>query len=198
MIKRTLSAIGKMRTKQVNKKIRKINARNKKKGVELVYAQAEQRQAKRIKQALKNGLVLNPNKAEYCSAYATRIAKQIFQKEYVKAHAWELAQKNKLVYESKFNPKTLKGEVSERLLRTLIKKRIIKPGTILGVYYPESGHNQTQRKVTHAMLYVGEGKFWHNFYGPKVVTLGEIYTTKEKGKRVLYPVQVIEAKAVVK
>lgn len=194
MIKRTLNAIGKIQTNLTNSKIKRINNKNKKKGIKLIYAQAEQKPVKSVLKAIKNGLMLNPNKPEYCAAYATRIAKQLFNKEYIRAHAWELSLKNKLIYESKFNPTTLKGELLKRQLRIFIKRRIIKPGTIIGVYYPESGHNHTQRKVTHAMLYVGEEKFWHNYYGPKIITLKEIYTAKEKGKRVLYPVQVIEPK----
>ncbi|MDD3086138.1 MAG: hypothetical protein PHD80_03500 [Candidatus ainarchaeum sp.] len=197
MLKRTLQTIGRIQTRLINSKIKRTNAKNKKKGVELVYAQAEQLPVKNIFRSIKNGLVLNPNKPEYCAAYATRIAKQLFKKEFVRAHAWELAYKNRVTYESRFNPKTLKGELTKRQLNLFIEREVIKPGTILGVYYPQSGYNHTQRRVTHAMLYIGEGKFWHNFYGPKIIALQEIYSTKEKGKRVLYPVQIIEPKGTI-
>lgn len=191
MIRRIVGAIGKAQAKVTNQIIDKLNERRTKKGkAYLMHAEAA---IPSIKTLFTRGFAINPNKGGYCSAYATRVAKELFKKEYEYAPAWKLASKNKLVIDSHFDVSTQRGEIGPSQLHSLIKREILKPGMLLGVFFPESRHNQVQRRVTHMMIYMGDNMFWHNYGGINKISLTRIYTEKEKGKRIFYPVQIIDA-----
>lgn len=139
--------------------------------------------------------VFNPNKAGNCSAYATRIAETFFGKSFVRADAWELGLRNRIVSKAAFDRKTRKGGFSKQRLAGLIKSKKITPGTIIGVFYPNSVHNKPGRAFTHVMVFVGKNTFWHNYSGPKKISLDEIFSVvNKKGERLFFPVQLIEPK----
>lgn len=195
MIRRMIGAIGKAQAKVTNKVIDKLNPRREKKGkAPLVHAEIAPPSS--IKDLFTRGFAINPNQGGKCSAYATRIAEQKFGRKYTYAPAWKLANENRLVVESRFDPQTQRGEIGPNQLKSLIRRGILKPGMLLGIYYPESKHNKVQRRVTHIMVYAGDETFWHNYGGINKIKLQQIYFEKEEGKRVLYPIQVIEAKEV--
>jgi len=195
MIRKMVHNLGKTQAKVTNKVIDKLNVgREKRKRALLMHAEAAPPSS--IKELLKRGFAINPNQSGNCSAYATRVAEKMFGRKYEYAPAWKLASKNKLIYESRFDPQTQRGEIGPNILKSIIKRGILKPGMMLGLYYPESKHNKVQRRVTHIMVYAGDETFWHNYGGINKIKLLQIYFEKEEGKRVLYPVQVIEAKEV--
>ncbi len=193
MIRKVVGALGRTQAKVTNKLIDKLNVRReRKKRALLVHAEAAPPSS--IANMLSRGFAINPNQSGNCSAYATRVTEKFFGRKYEYAPAWKLASKNKLVVESHFDPQTQRGEIGPSQLRSLIKRGILKPGMMLGLYYPESKHNKIQRKVTHIMIYTGDETFWHNYGGINSIKLLQIYFEKEEGKRALYPVQVIDAK----
>jgi hypothetical protein len=193
MLRKWMNAIGKFQAKTINKAVDRLNPRRKLRG-KAPLMHAEPALPSSIKELFTRGFAINPNQGGKCSAYATRVAKDVFGKQYVYAPAWKLASENKLVFESKFDPQTLRGEIAPNELREMIKSEKLKPGMMLGLFYPESKHNHVQRRVTHIMVYAGDGTFWHNYGGIRKTGFLQIYYEKEEGKRVLYPVQVIDAK----
>jgi hypothetical protein len=84
--------------------------------------------------------------------------------------------------------------LAKEKLAAMIRQGKISPGTIIGVFYTASLNNRPGRPFTHMMVYAGNNLFWHNFFGPKTISLEEIYSTAKKGKRIFYPVMVCEPK----
>jgi len=192
LLKRTIYKIGKARTEDVNPRIKAINRKLANRAIDKArFALLEPYHPTSITHFKNNGLLFNPNKGGNCSAYVTRIAKATFGKQYAKGAAWELAALNEVSYRKPKNAK----EITKARLERLIRKQIIKPGTIVGVHYPHSELNRAGREITHVMVYAGEGQFWHNFGGPRAITLDSIYAkTNEEGKRLFFPVIVINPK----
>jgi len=138
-------------------------------------------------------IIYNPNEAGRCAAYTSRAAQLFFGKNYVSADAWNMPKANRVVFQVPFDRKALSGGISRQRLAGLIESRTITPGTIIGVFYPQSPNNRADRQFTHMMIYAGDNVFWHNFLGPKAVSLEEIYSAKDKaGNRMFFPVSVIE------
>lgn len=143
--------------------------------------------------------VFNPNAPGMCSAYATRVAEKLFGWRYVKAPAWDLPAKNRVVYRAGAYSATKRVAFSKKKFRELLREGKITKGTIIGVFFTKSRHNRADRPFTHTMVYVGmQGNkhiFWHNFGGPKAISLDEIYSAVDKqGNRIFYPVMVINPK----
>ena len=187
-----VSALGRTQAKVTNKIIDALNiSREKRKRALLVHAEAT---TPTIGTMLTRGFAINPNRNGDSSRYVTQVAKEKFGKHYEIAPDWKLASKNKLVYESRFDTSTHRGEIGPGQLRSLIKKGKLKPGMVLGLFSPENRKDKVLRKTTHVLIYMGEETFWHNYGGINKINLTQIYNEKENGKRVFYPVSIIDAK----
>lgn len=141
--------------------------------------------------------VFDSNVGGNCSAYAVRIAKKYFNKNFVKADAWDLMKKNKATFFKPVNLNEKKFGLTKKNIELLIEKKEITPGSIIGVYFPQSTFLVESRPFTHVIVYVGkingEHVFWHNFGGPRKITLEELFG-EVGGKRVFYPTVVINPK----
>ena len=136
-------------------------------------------------------VVFNPNKPGNSSGYAGMAAKR-FGKNYVLADAWDMPLKNRVVARSVVDRAKLSGGFSRAGFEKMISDGTISPGTIIGVYCPGSPNNRPGRQFTHMMVFAGKGVFWHNSRGPKVISLGEIFSSvNNKGQREFLPVSVI-------
>lgn len=192
MIRRIVRNLGKAQANVTNKIIDELNVKRKEqKRALLMHAEVS---APSLKSILTRGFALNPNRAGHSSEYVTKVAKSMFGKQYELAPEWKLASKNKLVVDSHFDINNHRGEIGPSQLRSLIKRGILKPGMLLGIFYPENRRKNVPRKVTHILIYIGEETFWHNYGGINKISLTQVYNEKEEGKRVFYPVQVIDAK----
>ena len=101
---------------------------------------------------------------EYCAAYATRVARDKFGKKFIYSNAWDMRYNNKRIMEIKNNSQINKA----------IKKGVLLPGMIVGIYYPQSKYLRKKDKTgnpvkyTHLAVYVGIDKngkptFYHQF-----------------------------------
>ncbi len=121
------------------------------------------------------------NNGGNCAGYAVRVAKIIFDLDYERGHAWDLAKKNGNVLVQRFasqmqNSRKRHGadlkEIGQHLL----------PGMLVGIYFPWSVNNKPDRPYTHIALYLGffEGKHWimHNVHGPRFDSLEGITTKR--------------------
>jgi hypothetical protein len=187
---RGVSSVADAYTKHLNRGITRKNeelARDKK----ATHAPIEKRKIQSVGGIFKVGVVYNPNRPGRCAAYATRIAANNFGKKYVRANAWELPQKNRVTFETKLE----KGGISADGLRVLIGRKAITPGTIIGVYNRASPSNRPDRAFTHVLVYVGEETFWHNWGGPRKITIDKLFSIKvHRGERQFVPLVVIEPK----
>ena len=128
----------------------------------------------------RNGTVHNYNLPGKCSGFATRIARRIFGLNYIKGDAWKLALVNKSV--KKFwRLKKGRFEYQPVNVRELVDSGILKPGMLIGVYFPPSRHNKhvleearhgRAHPYTHVMVFLGQ---WgtdymviHNIEGPAI------------------------------
>ena len=129
------------------------------------------------------------NEPGKCSGYATRAAKQLFGLTYLREDAWNLRYRNKVPQNSN------NGEINVRIIR---------PGSILGLEYPDSRENTEGRKnrdmrgnvrlYTHIGLYLGQSPtddqlILHSFTkGPVIESLqGFLETNGSTLKEVLWP-----------
>ena len=116
-----------------------------------------------IQMQIPNAPVYNyPN--ENCAAYAIRTARDIFHKNFKYSDAWNARYNNRIVTSVK----------DKTELTDLIEKSVLKPGMIVGVYYPFSNYlNKTDQKgkkvkYTHLAVFAGVNKknepvFYHQF-----------------------------------
>lgn len=96
----------------------------------------------------------NPIKlgAGNCSGYARRVAEEMFGKKYSFANAWDRRYKDRVVCEVEDNDD----------LRGLADGGVLKPGMLVGVFYPRSHYNDVKDmkghpvKYTHMVVYIGE------------------------------------------
>jgi len=192
LVKKIVYQLGKTRTEEINPRIKNINLRLANRSFDKArFALVESYHPQSISHFRRNGLVFNPNKGGNCCGYATRIAGSVFGAQYTKGAAWELAALNEVSYRK---PKNATEITKQKLLR-LIRKKVIKPGTILGIHYPKSDQNRRGREITHVMVYAGEGYFWHNYDGPRAISIESIYSkANEEGEKLFHPVIVINPK----
>jgi hypothetical protein len=89
-----------------------------------------------------------------CSGYARRAAEHIFGKKFSVSDAWDRKYKDRTIGQIEANDELIKLE----------KEGILKPGMIVGVFYPKSSYNDELdmegKKVsyTHNLVYLGTGK----------------------------------------
>ncbi|MFA6064395.1 MAG: hypothetical protein WCW44_05185 [archaeon] len=192
ILKKAIYKLGKTRTEEVNSRIKSINRRLANRDLTKArFTLVEPYHPQSLGHLKRNGLLFNPNKGGNCSGYATRIATAVFGKQYTRGAAWELAALNEVSYRKPKNA----IEISKQRLLRLIRKNVIRPGTIIGIYYPNSPQNIKGRENTHVMTYAGEGQFWHNYGGPRAISIDSIYSkTNKEGERVFFPVIVINPK----
>ncbi|MBN1941239.1 MAG: hypothetical protein JW772_03595 [Candidatus Diapherotrites archaeon] len=133
---------------------------------------------------------LDFNKPDWCSAYATRAAKIVFGLNYTRGHAWKLAELpgNTLVQRNARKKKI--GWERQRVELSSLANAL-KPGRLLGIYFPLSPHNRPSRPYTHVGVYMGKwnGKHWvmHNVRGPRLEPL-ESVTSLRGGKGLIIDV----------
>ncbi len=96
--------------------------------------------------------------SNYCSRYAKLAAKELYGIDYPSADAWKLRDAEN-IDEIKLNDKIN--------LETLVKDGKLKPGMLVGMYYPKSKYNERDEVkkagYTHVLVYIGkdkEGKLW--------------------------------------
>jgi hypothetical protein len=82
---------------------------------------------------------------DYCSRYARLAAEQMFGKKYPKANAWDI---------SKVCSRVANVGNNEELI-ALAEDGILKPGMIIGLYYPDTEHNNFEYPYTHVSLFLG-------------------------------------------
>ncbi|MFA4855385.1 MAG: hypothetical protein WC634_02225 [archaeon] len=146
----------------------------------------------RLLQGQVQQVVFNPNKPGNSSGYAVMAAKR-FGKNYALADAWDLPLKNRVVASSVVDRAKCSGGFSKDSFEKMISDGTISPGTIIGVYCPDSKNNRPGKQFTHMLVFAGKGVFWHNnSRGPKVISLEEIFSSmNNKGQREFLPVSVI-------
>jgi hypothetical protein len=87
-------------------------------------------------------IVMEGLKTSQCALYARTLAERLFGLRYAKGHAWEYPLSNRAVWWRQ-NPTD-----------TTFYNRL-KPGQIVGLFYPKSTENQPGRAFTHVALVVG-------------------------------------------
>lgn len=130
---------------------------------------------------------VNANYPGYCAAYAKDIARQVSKKRYPLGNAWDLPKRTRVTASLDFH-KTKKG-FEQKEIEKMISTNTLTPGTIMGLYYPQSPNNRTNRQFTHVMVYLGEKRFAGNVKGPEIKTLEQIYKEKK-----MFPVCIMEPK----
>ncbi|MEM5777395.1 MAG: hypothetical protein QXJ06_03015 [Candidatus Aenigmatarchaeota archaeon] len=91
----------------------------------------------------------------YCAGYALIAAEIIGKGGYNFSDAWDLAKKNRVLWEGK--------------AKSLDELNIEPPlGSIIGFYNSRSNYNQEGRDFTHVALYIGNGYIIHQ-YGPLIL-----------------------------
>ena len=108
--------------------------------------------------------------SESCSGYVRRSAEKLFGKKYSVSDAWNRRYEDQLIV----------GVDNNEDLRKNYDDGTLKPGMIIGTYYPKSGHLKdkdatgNQVKYTHNLLFLGEGKnkklIFAELFGPTTRT----------------------------
>lgn len=124
-----------------------------------------------------------------CAKYARLAAKEIFNLDYIRDHAWNFNKNNKVTH-------SIDNFTS---LENLIDSAGVSPGDIIGTYNPHSSYNDKlddqgkKIEYTHLLLYFGnmnqEPLFAH-FYGSETL----LETIPQLKKRGLSPREVIVPK----
>jgi len=125
-----------------------------------------------------------------CSGYVRRAAWDLFRKEFSASNAWDRRFKDTLV-----------GRVCDNEgLETAEQKGVLKPGMIIGVYYPHSLHlnseNMYEEKVpyTHNMIYLGRNKENGMVFAEQFGTRTRVRTLEEFAEDNLEPREIIDSK----
>jgi len=125
-----------------------------------------------------------------CSGYVRRAAKDLFGKEYSISDAWNRRYNDNLV-------STLNDNDD---LRKFYKNGILKPGMIIGTYFPDSSHlndkDQTGNQVryTHNLLFLGENPQDELIFIEKFGQKTQSRTLEEFSKNGLTAKEIIDAK----
>lgn len=114
-----------------------------------------------IKVQTQNGVLNVPDYdfgGVYCSWAAGTIADELFGLNYSDPKhtaAWERVGKDRVV-----------GRVNSfEELEGLIDSGVVKPGTLLGLYFDKSKHNKQEREFTHNAVYLGRDLEGHALFG---------------------------------
>jgi hypothetical protein len=143
-----------------------------------------------------NGSVYDYNKPGFCTGYARKCAERLFGIVYEKGHTWYFAPRNRSVLKL-WKGSGKKAFVPKRSLaqmRTILDRKIVKPGMVVAVYFPKSSSNARamaggKKPYTHSMLYLGKHNKTHYFLqnknGPAVETLeGALSSGRLKGGQI--------------
>lgn len=132
----------------------------------------------------------------YCAGYAKTVAFDSFGKEYVRGEeigaAWNL----------RYSHKTIPIE-EDNILRDLERKfegKILTPGDLLGIYYPPSELNETQKDIyglkisySHCEVFIGRDILGDLRTGGQVVTERRTITIEEMLKQGMIPRVIIKS-----
>lgn len=121
----------------------------------------------------RTGELVDPNAPRQCSMYATRAARIIFGKIFIRGHAWDLADRNKII--KRFVQDLGQGMLVKENPSIRKVEKYLRPGHLVGLFLPNSPQNNITRIYTHVVLYLGysSGRHWilENRMKPAISTL---------------------------
>ncbi len=88
-------------------------------------------------------------KSGRCAQFVREAAEHLYDMRYKRGHAWEMAERNRSVW------RRVEGG----------RRPELRPGQILGLFFPDTEERPKGREYTHMALYTGNGTIVHNFLG---------------------------------
>jgi hypothetical protein len=82
----------------------------------------------------------------FCARYARLTSKLLFDKAFPIADAWNMRKQ----------PGIIVKKANSSLFSSKYYREKVLPGTMVGIYTPDSRHNEEERPYTHISLYLGE------------------------------------------
>lgn len=115
----------------------------------------------------------------YCARYARLVAKELFDKEFPEADAWDM----------RTNSKVVASPTQNSDLEFLADQGILQPGMIIGLLNPETKQKHPNRPYTHMAVYLGRNSILQFAEQVETITrisdLDDFYDYHFKAKEVL-------------